>query len=486
MKLRKHFNDFLADTVNLNATRVSQLEDSISALKNVVRDSDWTPYIRGFGAQGSWAHKTIIKPLKDQPFDADLLVYVDPVDGWDAKTYLSDLRAIFAGHVTYADKVRRFSHCVTIEYAGERKIDIAPVVVNRAGLVREEVCNFNTNAFEVTAPGAYTKWLIERNGWTGSNGLRKVTRLLKYLRDIKTTFTSPSVLLTTLLGLQITEADAKNTTDFADVPTALKTIVGRLDDWLQARPDQPTVCNPVLTSEVLSHAWDETKYANFRERIHIYRDWIDDAYAEADRDESIGKWRRVFGDDFAATAVVETAATISDTAIAVLRESAALPPASVGVDLVGLFARLGRRALPRGFDQLPHKQRPRWRSAASGQLSVSVEATLHASRNGVWLDTLSPEHTAPLAKHQWMQFKAKARNGLALAGEYEVYWRVTNTDREAQRAGCLRGEFVKANDGSSHWEQLAYRGVHSVEAFVVRSRDKALVAQSEPFYVAIQ
>ena len=74
MKLREHFNDFLADTANLNATRVSQLEDSVSALKDVVRASDWTPRIRSFGAQGSWAHKTIIKPLKDKTFDADLLV----------------------------------------------------------------------------------------------------------------------------------------------------------------------------------------------------------------------------------------------------------------------------------------------------------------------------------------------------------------------------------------------------------------------------
>ncbi|WP_374453573.1 cyclic GMP-AMP synthase DncV-like nucleotidyltransferase [Phenylobacterium sp.] len=486
MKLKDHFDTFLTEVVNLNATRVSQLEDSVGALKDVMRASGWTPRIRSFGAQGSWAHKTIIKPLKDQPFDADLLVYVDPVEGWEAKTYLSELRAVFANHGTYKDKVRRFSHCVTIEYAGERKIDIAPVVVNRGSLTCEEVCNFNTNAFELTAPGPYTQWLLDRNSWTGGNGLRKVTRLLKYLRDIKTTFTCPSVLLTTLLGLQITQADAQNTTDFADVPTALKTIVGRLDDWLQARPTRPIVTNPVLASETLCDAWDATKYANFRERIHTYRDWIDDAYAEADRDESIGKWRRVFGDDFAASVVVEKAAAISDSALATLNQTASLPASSGAMDLVSLFARLGRRALPGGFDRLPHKQRPKWRAAASGQLSVFVEATLHDRRNGIWLDTVAPDRTAPLPKHRWLQFKAKARNGVTFAGEYEVHWRVTNTDREAQKAGCLRGEFVKANDGSSHWEQLEYRGVHSVEAFVVRSRDKALVAQSDPFYVVIQ
>ncbi|WP_342238722.1 SMODS domain-containing nucleotidyltransferase [Inquilinus sp. OTU3971] len=309
MKLTDHFNTFMSDIVNLNATRVTLLEDSVETLKGVVRASDWTPKVKFFISQGSWAHKTIIKPVEDRAFDADLLVFVEPVNGWTAKDYLSTLRAVFSNHPTYKDKVRRYSHCVTIEYVGDRKIDIAPCIVDRGGVTRLEVCNFNTDAFELSEPKRYTEWLIERNGWTGNNGLRKVTRLLKYLRDIKGTFSCPSILFTTLLGNRITWADSLNSNDFADLPTALKTIVGRLDDWLQSNPYRPIVANPVLSSEVLSDLWNDDRYTNFREKIHTYRTWIDDAYAESDRDESIGKWRRVFGDDFARSVVIEKAPT---------------------------------------------------------------------------------------------------------------------------------------------------------------------------------
>jgi hypothetical protein len=205
MKLIDHFSTFLMDVVNLNATRVTQLEDSIEALKGAIRASDWAPKIKFFAPQGSWAHKTIIKPVDKKAFDADLLVFIEPVDRWSAKDYLSTLRAIFASHPTYKDKVRRYSHCVTIEYVGERKIDIAPCVVDRGGTTRLEVCNFNIDAFERSEPEKYTDWLVERNKWTGGNGLRKVTRLLKYQRDIKGTFScrqccSPRCSVGGLLG----------------------------------------------------------------------------------------------------------------------------------------------------------------------------------------------------------------------------------------------------------------------------------------------
>ena len=65
-----------------------------------------------------------------------------------------------------------------------------------------EVCN-RKGGFELTAPVDYTAWMKERNAYSGNNSFRKVTRLVKYLRDIKETFTCPSVLLTTLLGNQI-------------------------------------------------------------------------------------------------------------------------------------------------------------------------------------------------------------------------------------------------------------------------------------------
>lgn len=485
MKLVQHFTDFLKETVNLNETRLSQLDSSAEALKTFIRESSWKPKIKEFGAHGSWAHRTIIKPVENKPFDADLLVFVHPVEDWDAKTYLSELRSQFASSKTYADKVRRFSHCVTIEYAGERKIDIAPCIVDRQGLPSLEVCNFSTNQFEQTRPRTYSKWINERDVWAGSSGLRKTTRLVKYLRDIKTTFSCPSFLLTTLLGYRITSADTNNTTDFADVPTALKTIVGRLDDWLQVQNGVPSVVNPALTSEVLSSVWDQTQFDNFRNKVHTYREWIDDAYDEADRDESIGKWRRVFGDDFASSVSIEKAANVSVAARDYLNTTA-LAPAGFNGDLIDLFARFGKRAIPPSFKNLPHKQRPQWRRTAKPAFGVTVSATIHtAKKGGVWVATITGADQ-PLPKGHWIQFRVQTSTGMPLGADYEVHWRITNTDMAAFNASHLRGGFERANDGSSRWEHLEYRGIHSAEAFVVRKRDKMLVSESDIFYVPIE
>jgi hypothetical protein len=83
MKHLDLFNDFLKDTVNLNDTRIRELETSTEAIKNAVRASAWKPHLNGWMEQGSWAHKTIIKPVDQGEFDADLVVFVQPVDGWN-------------------------------------------------------------------------------------------------------------------------------------------------------------------------------------------------------------------------------------------------------------------------------------------------------------------------------------------------------------------------------------------------------------------
>ena len=127
MKLIQDFNTFLVYTVNLNSTRFGQLENGIEAIKTSVRGLNWKPTIVGFAAHGSWAHKTIIKPLSGDPFDVDLLVYVKPVARWEAKDYINELYAEMGKRGLYKDKIRRYSHCITIEYAGERKIDVAPM-----------------------------------------------------------------------------------------------------------------------------------------------------------------------------------------------------------------------------------------------------------------------------------------------------------------------------------------------------------------------
>ncbi|ESZ11895.1 SMODS domain-containing nucleotidyltransferase [Mesorhizobium sp. L48C026A00] len=477
------FAAFLKDEVNLNQTRVDSLAVSVEAIKEFVEASDWNASIIEWVGQGSWTHKTIIKPVDGGEFDADLLVMVSPVEGWEAKDYINDLNRVFKGSSTYADMTRRWSHCVTITYANDKKIDVAPCLIGRSYVGSIEVCNRDTNEFERSEPARYTEWLLERNSWSGSNSFRKVTRLVKYLRDIKTTFTCPSILLTTLLGDRVTAVD-QYTNGVGDVPTALRTLFGRLDDWLQANVAKTAVYNPCLYGEDLAAALTDQQHTNLRDFIHRYRGWIDDAFLETERSESIGKWRRVFGDAFAKDVILNEAVEVSKSAAAVARQVVGALADTSG-DLIALLKRYGTAVIPNGFRRHPHMVQPRWRIAAAPVVSVVVKAELYASQGYNKLRDV--DSLGLLPSGCWLQFRATTANGLPLTSdEYDVQWRVTNTDQVAKSRNQLRGDFYPSSTRGYRWEKLEYRGVHLAEAFVIRKRDNVQIGKSEPFLVAIE
>ncbi|HVZ16842.1 MAG TPA: hypothetical protein VG897_06985 [Terriglobales bacterium] len=480
MKLVSLFDDFLKDTVNLNQTRIDLLEDSVGAIKDFIRQSEWKPKIRGFEEQGSWAHKTIIKPVDDGEFDADLLVMVDPVDGWTAADYVTSLGKIFVDSATYSDKAKTWDYCVTVNYASERKIDITPCVKDRSWTDNLEVCNRARNHFERSEPVEYTVWLKERNTYSGSNSFRKITRLLKYLRDIKLTFTCSSVLLTTLLGYHIEWFD-KDTDGFADTPTTLRTIMGRLDDWLQAHPTKPAVLNPKLTSEDFATGWTDTQYANFRSFINKYRGWIDEAYLAEGRAESIRLWQKVFGDEFAKGEVLTKAA--QDSALMSMRSGFLSSTAAHLSSIVDAVKNFGLSVLPSNFYRPPHLQEPPWRIEGTPTNQVHVSASWHVGKESSGRTISAGE---PLPRNGGLWFNATVNTFQPVPEGFRVQWRVTNTGEVALGRNAGRGHFYSPMRGNRRWEELQYRGVHFVEAFIIRIRDEVVVGISPPFSVVIE
>lgn len=480
MKLVSLFTDFLNDTVNLNQSRIDLLSDSIEALKSFIRRADLGAHIKGFEEQGSWAHDTIIRPVDNGEFDADLLLLVEPVSGWAAADYVNKLGGIFSQDATYGDKAKTWDYCVTITYAGERKIDIAPCVVGRLEEGSLEVCNRITNEFRRTEPVEYTKWLRQQNSYSGSNSFRKVIRLVKYLRDIKGRFSCPSVLLTTLLGYQISWLD-KDSDAFQDMPTALRTVIGRLDDWLQANQTKPRVENPKLSSENLSTLWTDEQYANFRSSIHRYRGWIDAAMVAEDRGTSIEAWQRLFGEEFAKGSEIRVAAAVSEG----LSKARQFLMSTAGHlnELVDVVKSYGISILPSEFSRPPHMQPPHWRSENT-PAKVDVIAHWHPSRNA--------EHSRfirrgeVLAPKGGLWFDAHVNGSAPVPDGYRVEWRITNTGVVAFARKEQRGGFYPSQRDTRRWEDLSYRGVHIAEAFVVRMRDEVLVGQSDPFFVVIE
>ena len=195
--------------------------------------------------QGSYALRTIIKPVNGHEYDADLLLFMEFDGSKSPREYIDAVYRCLKDSNVYIDKIRRKTRCVVVDYAGDFHLDIVPCV---AYGTNQYICNRLTDKFEITDGTGFRDWFNEKNRVTNRN-LKRVTRLMKYLRDYKQTFTAPSILLTTLLGNAV--YDWEDDSNFKTVPDTLVTVSRRINDFLQAWPTMPTIANPVLPEERL-------------------------------------------------------------------------------------------------------------------------------------------------------------------------------------------------------------------------------------------
>jgi len=294
MKHAQAFSNFLSGTVNLNPTRIEILEQRANTIKGLLKNSELLKenYVDA-REQGSWALKTIIKPRPNKEFDADIRIYLNEFPDWEPKDYIENIYSFFCSNSAYSDMVSRKTRCLTLNYSGDFHLDVIPCLQKAQEFF---VMNRHENLMEPTDGDGYTEWFKSQDKIVGGKTLIKVVRLVKYLRDIKQTFTAKSVLLTTLLAHQIGTIESYD--DFKDIPTSLCTISNRLNNFLQVNLNMPIIKNPALPEEDFNRHWDQDKYNNFREKWCTYTEKMNSAISETSRDESIKKWRIIFGDEF--------------------------------------------------------------------------------------------------------------------------------------------------------------------------------------------
>lgn len=434
MKLLAYFDSFLKETVNLEQERLDLLDSRVQSI--VVEfglDEEMGEILEGHIPQGSWAHRTIIKPLAGREFDADFLLHLTEQDDWadHPTSYLDGVEAAFRRSPRYSDNVRRKTRCVRIVYADDCHVDVVPYIV-RSDDSQVIVCR-DTDDFEATNPEGFTAWMKEKDDLANGN-LRRVIRLLKYLRDFKTTFSCPSVILTTLVGERVLALDAASR--YSDLPTALNNLVADLDGWLQLRPTMPSFEDPSCPGTTFDHRWDADKYENFRTQIHRYAEWIDTAYDEPDRDKSVTAWQKIFGPDFKAPV---TAASVAESALTKAASAGLQQRAPNEEDITDRFpldvrytATIRGRVLPRaGFRPGPIRNLGR------------------------------------LTKQRELRFKVVTD----VPWPYDVYWKVRNFGQEAEQANGLRGELAFEPDPrGEHRETTLYAGDHWIECYVVKDR----------------
>jgi hypothetical protein len=425
MKLIAYHEAFLKNTVNLNRSRLDQLDTRVSRIVSALKEDDEVGDILvGHIPQGSWAHNTIIKPLNNHEFDADILVELEEQANWSERDYITAVRDAFKRSTTYRPLVRKKNRCVRIGYTNDCHIDVVPYIKLPGG--RQVIVNWAEEEFEETNPDGFTAWMKERDDLALKN-LRKVLRLLKYLRDYKQTFTIPSVILTLLVAERVTSWDAHQR--YKDVPTALKNMLNDLDQWLDMYPLMPWLEDPSCRGTYFNHRWNEDQYKNFKNMVKKCAVWVNEAYDEPDKATSLTAWQKVFGDGFKAPAAALSASASEST-----------PPTPVRLERAPNEQYIEERGFTIKLTHVAH-----------------IEAT--ALMNGWRKQSL--RRLRWLARNCQLDFKVTTD----VEEPYDVYWKVRNVGVSEDR---LRGE-ITPDGGSRTWrENTLYPGSHYVEAYIVK------------------
>lgn len=453
MKHVKKFDDFMKNTVNLNQSRIDTLTTHVDVIDRFLKNDELFKeiYIET-GLQGSYAHRTIIKPSPKSPeFDADLMLYVNENEEWVPKDYIEELYKRFKANSNYKNIVGRRTRCVTLDYSGEFHMDVVPCIVRESLWSGKtyHVCNRNDNVEELTDTKGYTEWFLDKNRQVGNNYLIKTVRLIKYLRDIKQTFSCKSILLTTFLANQVV-GFGDLFEDYDDLPTTLKIVVNNLNAYLQDNAVMPVVSNPVNDDENFNRHWDQEKYSNFRAQIKKYNDWINDAYDEADQAESIKKWQKIFGDEFD-KAVANKSASIAESRAT---QSPAYPTPA-------------------------HVEPPPWK-VLSGIINPKIRVTIHRANDG---SPAIAEMGTTVGQPVGRNLKVRMEYLGGVSPGFSLYWQIVNTGDEARAAGDLRGKIFYG--GNVRWEDTRYRGVHWIECFIVDDKKKICTGRSGRYFVNV-
>jgi hypothetical protein len=425
VKLHSYFKNFLNNTVNLDDARIEKLNKRVDAISSFLSSHEvFSELFIDVIAQGSYAHRTIIKPVGNREYDADVLLSMKEHPDWTPAQYTQELYKAFEGSGRYKGMAHRRTRCVFVDYSDPFHVDVVPYVESR-----KDITNNKKDDWEHTDPEGFTAWLEGKTRATGGR-LPTVLRMLKYLRDSKTTFSIKSVLLTILVGetIQTWHADLDDGY-YGDIPTALVNIVEGLEGYLQARPLLPAIWDPAGTGQDFSGRWDQIGYANFRNQIHYYASKIRTAYDEIDKDKALATWQTVFGVGFCAPTALDT-----------------------------ITASVVSKADTKGEEFIDEDK----------HIRIRISETVHLVGRVRRAGTASKPYDLPgrgdrVGKNRTIDFSLVE---CSVDEPYQVYWKVKNTGKEARDHGQQRGQVVLGS--TTRYEHTSYVGSHYVEVYIVK------------------
>jgi hypothetical protein len=428
----KEFNLFLRHYINLDATRTNTLHARVSAVNSFIAGHEDLDVVvmDDVIPQGSFAHKTIIRPFSGNDFDADVLVPMDEQDDWEPKQYTQALHKALQSSARYRDKAVLGKRCVKLDYAGDFHIDLVPFVTRDDG--NTYITHRTGNEFLRQDPVAYTTW-FEDNNRTTHGHLVRVVRLMKYLRD-RSSIQVPSVVLSALLAERVRSFAGVD--DYANVASTLTSLVNALHEYIDPMLTPPWVDDRI--GQNLADRLTPSGFENLQSQVKTWSRLMTEAL-DADADESVEKWRKLFGESFGST-TREAGESGAVLASASSHYEKTLAP--------------GEQDLEKDHGILVSLD-PRHRVRVVGRMSANRKG------NGRYRPLSGRGNHVPVGRS--LRFSVE---DCTVKEPYDVYWKVRNAGEEAARRQSFRGEIRKR--GHEITETSNFHGEHWVEVWIVK------------------
>lgn len=428
----REFNLFLRDHVNLNTTRTKTLHTKVSSVNTFIgAHADLEEAVTAdLIPQGSFAHKTIIRPYSRNDFDADVLVPMDEQDDWAPKHYTLALLKALQSSAHYGGMAVLGKRCVKLDYAGDFHIDLVPFVTRADGSTF--ITHRTRDEFIRQDPVAYTEWFEDCNRTT-SGHLVRVVRLMKYLRD-RSSIQVPSVVLSALLAGRVHSFAGAD--DYGSVASTLTSLVISLNGYIEMMPSPPWVDDRI--GQNLADRLTQSGFENLQSQVKRWSRLMQEAL-DADAAESVEKWRKLFGDSFGSTVEEARAGNPLPAAVTAHYEKQRAPGEQDLLEHYGIPIQLDPH----------HRVRVVGRMAPNGK-GFGRFRPLGASGNHV-----------PLSRS--LRFNIER---CTVEEPYDVYWKVRNAGEEAARRRSFRGEIRKASHQIT--ETSNFHGEHWVQAWIVK------------------
>ena len=442
--------------------------------------------------QGSYAMKTMIRH-ENNDYDIDDGIYFKRSQ---LKTKNGNDVAALAVRQMVCDALQddsRFNdppevktNCVRVHYGAGYHVDIpiyrtdesgnnpklasADWVASNAKCVKEWFCEENKQ-----------KSPDEQNG----RQLRRVVRLLKCFAKSRASWkdTLPSGFALTILVCECFHPHLGR--DDISFYNTLCNIYHRLNQRLD-------IWHPKTPNTLVNSGADDAKTRNLRDNLRDNLKVLGEIVIpdECEEHEAAGAWGAFFGVNYFVEFISRSSNNIAVTEALFIpseHRNSPLPPPNLwsGRAAVSVVKREGPSVLNCWPKNLPHVTKSSWKQVSSLDVNINGTYEVNGQKKKFSSGDIIP-------KEAGLYFSCVSKQGLPFSkNDYYVKWQVVNTCDEAGAASAststsgMRGGFENSNPHGHRKERSLYCGIHWIEAFLIRKRDRALCGRSGRFFVVV-